>query len=356
MTIAHLTFGLAIGGIETMLVNIANEQVNLGHEVHIFVVNDIVDHVLTQRLHPRVVLHLIGRPRGSKNPIHYLRLNRRMAAVRPDIVHLHYTKLGAYIWVPALRRRMCATLHSMPAPDDTRFIRFCGPVFSISGMVADKLKSDHGVESTVVYNGVSFNEILQRDDRPLSHPLKIVQVGRLEHEIKGQDILLMAAAHMLEKGFTDFKITFIGDGSSRDYLQKMASELGLPDHTEFLGSKPQEYIFGHLRDYDLFLQPSRLDGFALTVAEAMAARVPVVVSDSQAPFEVIDFGRHGKAFHATDASDCARVIMDFAAAGFDPAAATEARRYALSNFDIAVTSARYLELYSHIAPRRRPSF
>lgn len=348
MTIAHLTFGLAMGGIETMLVNIANRQVDLGHRVHVFVVNDITDATLVGRLDKRVELHAIRRPRGSKNPIHYVRLNRQLAAAKPDVVHLHYAKLTPYIWRPSLRRRLCVTLHAMTTPDNSRLIHRCGPVFSISNMVRDDLRKLYGVDSVTVYNGVNLDEIARRDDRPSGHPLRIVQVGRLEHRIKGQDILLEAGAAMKSRGFDDFTITFVGDGSSRRWLEDEASRLGIADKVEFLGTRSQEYVFGHLRDYDIFVYPSRLDGFALTVAEAMAARVPVLVSDAQAPYEVIDFGRRGMAFHGHDAADCAARIIEYARRGYDPASADAALAYAKANFDISATVDRYIEQYASI--------
>ena len=42
MKILHVTYGFQLGGIETMLRNIANEQAGLGHDVSIMVINDIV--------------------------------------------------------------------------------------------------------------------------------------------------------------------------------------------------------------------------------------------------------------------------------------------------------------------------
>ena len=54
----------------------------------------------------------------------------------------------------------------------------------------------------------------------------------------------------------------------------------------FLVKQTQDYVAAHLTDYDLFVQPSRWEGFGLTVAEAMAAGVPVLVSEGQGPAEV----------------------------------------------------------------------
>lgn len=59
MKIVHITFGFGLGGIETMLHNIANEQVKLGHEIHIVVINDIVNGELKNTLDPRIHFHCL---------------------------------------------------------------------------------------------------------------------------------------------------------------------------------------------------------------------------------------------------------------------------------------------------------
>ena len=55
----------------------------------------------------------------------------------------------------------------------------------------------------------------------------------------------------------------------------LVQEYNLNSYISFLGSKDTHYIEQHLKDYDLLVQPSRIEGFGLTVAEAMAAKVPV---------------------------------------------------------------------------------
>ena len=41
MKVVHINWGLTYGGIETMLVNIANSQVENGAEVHICIIKDL---------------------------------------------------------------------------------------------------------------------------------------------------------------------------------------------------------------------------------------------------------------------------------------------------------------------------
>ena len=111
---------------------------------------------------------------------------------------------------------------------------------------------------------------------------RIVMVSKLNHEKKGQDLLIKAAVGL--KGLVH--VDLIGDGSSREYLQQLIQELYVEELISLLGTKSQPYITAHLADYDLFVQPSRWEGFGLTVAEAMAAKVPVLVSAGQGLAEV----------------------------------------------------------------------
>lgn len=59
MRIAHVFWGLSYGGIETMLVNIANAQVKLGADVHIVVINDLMEKSLVDNLDTRIHYHCL---------------------------------------------------------------------------------------------------------------------------------------------------------------------------------------------------------------------------------------------------------------------------------------------------------
>ena len=53
---------------------------------------------------------------------------------------------------------------------------------------------------------------------------------------------------------------------------------------------------------------ARYEGFGLTVAEAMAAKLPVLVSDEGGPYEIMGKGKYGYAFKMEDVDDCAKQI------------------------------------------------
>ncbi len=77
----------------------------------------------------------------------------------------------------------------------------------------------------------------------------------------------------------------IGKGDSLEHLQKLAEDRNMTGRIVFVGSKEQSYIASHLRDYDLFVQPSRKEGFGLNYSvKATAAaylRNYKILTDSQ---------------------------------------------------------------------------
>lgn len=352
MRIAHITYGFGIGGIETMLANIAKEQ-SSAHEVHVIVINDIVDKSLVNRLPDSVSLHLIGRKRGSKSPVPYLRMNRLLLRIAPDVIHLHYASISRFIWWPRLKRRLCVTLHALCSEVNSRWLHKCGPVFAISDVVKDDIMRVKGLDSVTVYNGIDMDKICVRESRPDNKRLEVVQVSRLMHEIKGQDILIRAVKALKDRGYQDIKVTFIGTGESREYLENLVAELGVGDNITFLGNRSQEYVFGHLKDFDLFVLPSRWEGFGLTVAEAMAARVPVLVSDVEGPLEVVDYGKCGMVFQKDKVQDCVRALESIIVNGYDSSMVDAAYKRVHGLFNVRETARRYVELYDKLVISRQ---
>lgn len=112
-----------------------------------------------------------------------------------------------------------------------------------------------------------------------------------------------------------------------------------------MGAKDQSFIFEHLCDYDLYVQPSIYEGFGLTVAESMAAKVPVLVSENQGPLEIIDNGKYGYYFKNQDVEDCASKIEMFLKHKNDPSMISSAYQRVASLYNVKNTARKYLELY-----------
>ena len=345
-----------------MIVNIANAQQKLGAKVYVVVINDIYEPTLLQAFRPDVQVVQLHRKQHSKNLFFILKCNRMLGRINPDVVHLHSSRLYGIILSRRLSREACVTLHALPTlsvrregwlskifpiinvfrPGLVTYIDRIPSVFAISKSVKESLQRDYGVESIVVENGIVTANFHKRPLRPAQQPLRIVQVSRLDHNKKGQDLLIEAVARM--KGL--FTVDFIGDGNSLEYLQSLTERLGVSSNIRFLGKQTQAYIAENLCQYDLFVQPSRYEGFGLTVAEAMAAQVPVLVSAGQGPAEVTCGDTYGWTFENGSVDDLVRVLT-YIQAHYQEALdkVQQARRYVIATYDVSVTAKKYLEEY-----------
>ena len=346
MKIVHITYMFTFGGIETMLVNIANEQARLGHRVDIIVVeNEATDGRLTALLDPRIRLHCAKRKAGRKDVLAVARINYFLLRAKPDAVHIHSSGLMRCILIPGHRKRTCMTLHALPTDQNTVAIETVPRVFAISEAVREALKEKYHINATVICNGIHPENIRTRRPDEKHDGFRLVCISRLEHEKKGQDLLIDALSELKRRGLTSLTLDFIGDGASRPYLEQRCKEFDVDSQVRFLGARPPAYIFEHLADYDLFVQPSRNEGFALTVAEAMAARVPVLVSSGQGPEEVIEHGKCGYIFSNGDAIDCADHIEKLINNGEDSSVTDRAFKRVGTTYNVKTTAKSYLESY-----------
>lgn len=103
----------------------------------------------------------------------------------------------------------------------------------------------------------------------------IIGVGRLEPE-KGFDLLLEAFAR-LAADFPDWDLEIHGDGSQLESLRELCHRRGLNERVRWPGwTRP---IWPALRAADLFVLPSRYEGFPSALLEAMAVGLPCVATD-----------------------------------------------------------------------------
>ena len=350
MKIVHLLWGLSNGGVENMLVDIVNQQID-GNEISLIVINDKIEESIVARLDKRVRIYRCGRLVHSKNPLPLLKLNYYLIRLRPEIVHIHYDDMARFIF---WKRKLVRTVHN--TTNDFNEFKYYKVCYAISKAVQDEWKRA-GKETVLVENGIPCDSInYSRNGLFNDGLLHFVQVSRLYIKQKGQDILLKALANIKKNNLCEmnFKMHLIGDGSSKDLLQEMAKSLDIDDIVVFDGNKPREWVYENLCNFDLFIQPSRYEGFGLTVAEAMVARVPVLSSNIEGPVEIMTVNEAGKnrlvgyTFELENPEDLAAKIADFVKNGRDDALVELGRRHVIENYSIRNTALRYLEEYRKI--------
>ncbi|WP_337381212.1 glycosyltransferase [Phocaeicola coprophilus] len=345
MKILHVVWVLRFGGIETMLMNIANEQVTMGHEVSILLIDkDSADPELTKRLNNHVTIYSANRIWGIIDLPAFWRMNRLIKKINPDVIHLHSAAMYKYL-SPSLRKFCNVTLHALCNTPNTDHIEKIARVFSISQSVADDLMQKKHVKSIVNPNGIKPELIKTSKKLNIQHPFRIVQVSRLDHLKKGQHLLIQSCKILLDRGFNNFTIDFIGNGPSLNFLKNLVKENHMENIVRFLGEKDQQYIYDHLCEYDLFVQPSIYEGFGLTVTEAMAAKIPVIVSSGQGPEEVIEYGKCGTVFCNNDIIDCANKIELYMNGQEEKSLVEKAYEKVWNTYNIKTTVETYLTNY-----------
>lgn len=344
MKIAHILWSMGTGGTENMVVDIASSQAEQ-HDVCIFVINDWVEQYMLDKLNPKCKVVLLGRKPGGKNPYPIIKLNWKLWRFQPDIIHSHSSRAIYCVKVCASVPKV-RTIHGI-GNSSNEYYKY-NKLISISHAVYEFTLSQ-GYESVEIPNGIRVDTINHvRKKKNGDGKLHFIQVSRLDVATKAQDVLIRAIGQLKCQGFSSFKMHFVGDGADEKYLKKLCHDLEVEEIVSFEGRWTQQRIYKSLADYDLFIQPSRDEGFGLTIAEAMAAKVPVLVSNIPGPMEVVDGGRLGLSFQNENAADCAEKLKSFLEHGRNDAQVEEAYQYVCEHYDVRVTARKYLEVYQSI--------
>jgi glycosyltransferase involved in cell wall biosynthesis len=127
----------------------------------------------------------------------------------------------------------------------------------------------------------------------------ILTVGRLSAQ-KGYNDLIPAIPHIL-KEFPDARFLWLGDGEDRIILQERLRDYGIATSVSILGHRRDVQRF--LSAADLFVFPSRFEGFPFALLEAVAHGVPVVASDASSVPEILSNRIHALLFRSGDSCD-----------------------------------------------------
>lgn len=206
-------------------------------------------------------------------------------------------------------------------------------------------------ERTVIYNGVDVERIDAADnsvDIPVGPAL--VSVGRMI-KVKNHE-LLIRALKTIHETHPEVNLVLVGDGPLLDDLKRLSERLGVRESVVFTGYLARrEAVYSVLKQSDIGVFPSFSEGFCVAAVEAMAAGLPVVVSDIEALQEVV--GDPGMFVDPRDPAAFAERVTELLEDREQrEATAKDSRKRARSRFSLERTAQEYAVLYRKLAEKQ----
>ena len=174
-------------------------------------------------------------------------------------------------------------------------------------------------------------------------------VGRLIPQ-KGWPYLLQAFASVITHAPTSCLVV-VGDGEERHALESQAQSLGIANHIRFVGSQSNPWSW--LAHCDVIALPSLWEGGWQTPLEALAARLPLVVTRVGGVEEYIAEGQTGLIVPPRDASALAEALLTLLRDPSRREAMRAAPRDILADFDVTHVQRTIATLYERVARERQ---
>lgn len=348
MRIAFVTFEyppFIIGGAGIYALNVTRELAKLGHQVVVFT-PDIMECTSKSDLcNLKIQRVSINKKLPFKAFQFWLRLPNEIKNIekeaRFDIVHFN----GMSYWF--LNKRLSkakhiATIHHLVKDAiknnnlsfisrmkdingensfflsflERRFIKSPDKLIAVSNFTEKQIIGSYGVtpdKIEVIYNGINLNGYsfsegeLSKTKRQLGLGEKpvILFVGRVDDKRKGLDLLLESVKLILQK--LDVTLLVAGKGDQTK-ARELAKSLGFLDNVLFIGFVDDITLKKCYALCDVYVLPSRLEGFGLTILEATVAQKPVVATNVGAIPELIKDGVNGRLVESNDVNGLANAI------------------------------------------------
>lgn len=256
------------GGLEKNVIELANRQAELGHEV-----SAVADETMREHFSNKV--NFVAHPMsgGRANPFNLMALKKRILSTGAEVVHAHANKAGAMVQsirggLKGIKR--VSTVQNIKS--SAKPFQHFDAVITASAQVRDSLG---GIPATVIWNSIEPPPAGTKEAALATSPPWLGEgepvfctVGRLV-PAKGMDLLLEAMARV-----PGFKLWLVGEGLQRPLLEEIIAKHGLADRVWMAGHRDD--AVGLMGCADLFIVASRNEGGPYTLAEALHMRVPCI--------------------------------------------------------------------------------
>ena len=273
MRIMHILPELVEGGVERHVLMLSRLQIAAGHYVSVVSAGGkLVSQLASGIIHIRLPVHSKIPPIGFYCGVSLASLAREH---KIDIMHAH-SRVPA--WVALISGRLTGIAYIVTAhayfSTQTRWIyypyRKADKVICVSRSVQTGMKNCFTDNTVVIKNGMPSLSEEWKGSSGLT--TRFLFVGRLT-ELKGLQDIIKA----LPSFHGDWQLDVVGDGPSREQLEKLSQSFKLREKILFHGF--QDNPDNWMAKSDCLFFPSHIEGMPLTLARAIQMGMPIIASD-----------------------------------------------------------------------------
>ncbi len=132
---------------------------------------------------------------------------------------------------------------------------------------------------------------LKHGQTSITSAARLVSIGRIA-QVKGQPILIQAAARLRERGF-DFELVIVGDGPMRGEIEQLIDRFDVRNQVRITGFLGDEGVIRELLAARAVVMPSFAEGLPVAIMEALALGRPVISTYIAGAPELVESGVNG---------------------------------------------------------------
>ena len=360
--ITHLITTIERGGAEKQLLTLASEQVQSGLKVEVIFLKGNPE--LEKEFEESGVK--VNKLLAGKNFLHQISLLSKYLRKNLSPVHAHLPKAELLAAIVVSNKYFIFTRHNSEPfwPSGPRILsnllskfvcKRASQCIAISNAVKSYLikrgEIPTGYIIDVVYYGfqkdISTNPVglssISNVMNGQSSNYKIGTIGRLVPQ-KDYPPLLNAFSNVL-KSLPETELYIVGEGYLQKDLIKLSKSLGINDKVHWLGKT--EYTKEFLSRLDLFILPSKFEGFGLVLLEAMQANKPILAPNNSAITEVLGVSYQGL-YPTSDHRSLAEKILSIYNNSKSVKELTSGYRSQLELFDSKIMANKIMQVYESI--------
>lgn len=330
---------LSVGGLQKIMVRLANEFAARGYRVELILakgkgplVNDVASNVRIVALESHRMWWALP------NLVRYLRESK------PDTLLAAGWQVNVIaVWarlVSLAAFRLVLSVHSNITQQSRRsnvwyarfnpwavkvFYPLADAIGTVSRGILDDLANTSRLaaeKGRVVYNPVVDQTLMAKSREEVSHPWfdqedgvpTLLGVGRLGPQ---KNFALLIRAFAKVHRHRNVRLAILGDGEERDELETLARRLGVQDRIDFVGFVENPYKY--MAKASLLVMSSNFEGLPSVLVEALACGCPVVSTDCPSgPREILEDGEWGHLVPVRDEEALTEAISEALAEEHNP--------------------------------------